>query len=268
MSVVATGVAVALVATAGVSAANGPNTVALKVRVTGLGTIGVTGNHSYTCRSVPCIHTFHVVLGRRIVVTALPAKSWKRTSWTGACKGAAAKCSLRVRGWRIVSVTFVPPGDLRNPYPLGTAHTLAGGWRVKIHSATIDATAEVEAVVDTSTGQHPNAPPPAGAHYTLVNLSLTHAGSGSGNVHDLLSGRDGPFSSLSAQGDLSGQYVYPPDVCEPPQPDLGDTGHISGGQTVTANLCYEIPSQDASTIRLSGEAVPGGLERFVWFALR
>jgi hypothetical protein len=265
ISVVAAGAILALVATANASATGRPGTVPLKVRVTGLGTVRVTGSGSFTCREYPCVHTFHVQKGRRIVVNASAAKGWKLTKWTGACKGSAPKCSLRLRGRHTVAVTFVPPGNWLNPYPLGKAVTLDGGFRVKVNSATIDATSEVEAVFDPDTGDHANDPPSAGAQYTLVNVSLTYVGSGGfpSDIDSFLYAR----SQLGAEGEVSG--LYPPDFCEPPQPDADSGGQLVKGQTVTGNLCYEIASDDASTLRLMGVASgPSSPQYLVWFALR
>lgn len=253
------------VAAGDASAAGRPGTVPLKVRVTGLGTVRVTGSGSFTCREYPCVHTFHVPKGRRIVVRAVAAKGWKLTKWAGACTGSRATCSLRLRSWRIAAVTFVPPGNWLNPYRLRTAATLAGGWRVKVNSATIDATSEVEAVVDPETGDHPNPAPTAGAQYTLVNVSLTYVGSGGypSDVDSFLNA----LSQLGAEGEVSG--LYPPDFCEPPQPDADSGGQLVTGQTVTGNLCYEIASDDASTLRLMGVASgPSSPQYLVWFALR
>lgn len=265
ISVVAGGAILALVATANASATGRPGTVPLKVRVTGLGTVRVTGSGSFTCREYPCVHTFHVRKGRRIVVNAAAAKGWKLTKWTGACKGSVPRCSLRLRGWHTTAVTFVPPGNWLNPLPLGKAMTLDGGFRVKVNSATIDATSEVEAVVDPDTGDHPNDPPPAGAQYTLVNVSLTYVGS-QGFPTDIDSFLYA-LSQLGAQGEVSG--LYPPDFCEPPQPDADSGGQLAKGQTVTGNLCYEIASDDASTLRLLGLATGTGRTQYlVWFALR
>ena len=43
-------------------------------------------------------------------------------------------------------------GPLPNPYPLGTAATLQGGWQLKVNSALINADSEVEAVIDPNSG--------------------------------------------------------------------------------------------------------------------
>jgi hypothetical protein len=158
MRLAATTTLVGLIGAASASAAHAPRTVALKVSVTGSGTLHLAG-HSFTCR-MACSRTFQIPRGRRIVVRASAAASWKLTKWSGACKGFAGRCSVRLERRGNVAVRFVPPGNHLNPYPLGTAVTTSGGWRVKVNSATIDATAEVEAV-------HNQPPPPAGFHTPL-----------------------------------------------------------------------------------------------------
>jgi hypothetical protein len=172
---------------------------------------------------------------------------------------------MRLKSWHAVAVTFVPPGNWLNPYRLGTAHQLEGDWRVKVNSATIDATSQVEAVVDPDSGDHPNDAPAAGFQYTLVNVSLTYVGDGGfpSDIDSFLYG----LSQLGTQGEVSG--LYPPDFCDPPQPDADSGGQLVKGQTVTGNLCYEIASDDARTLRLGGFALGAGSPQYlVWFALR
>jgi len=267
MSAVLAGALVAWFATTGASAAGRPNTVPLKVRITGLGTVHVTGSGSFTCRSYPCVHTFHVQRGQRIVVAASAAKGWKLTSWTGVCKGSGAKCRLRLKGWHVVALTFVPPGNWLNPIPLGKAVALEGGWSVKVNSATINANSQVEAVVDPDTGDQVNPAPDPGSQYALVNLSLTYLGDGAfpgSTVDSFLYG----LSQLGTMGEVNA--VYPPDFCEPPLPDADSGGSAVKGQTVTGNLCYEISTDDASTLKLLGVARSqiGRPQFLVWFALR
>src|SRR5947207_2360511 len=169
---------VGVLAASSASAVTAPRTVALHVTVNGSGTVRVPGHPAFTCHasfptSSHCRHTFRVRRGRRIVVKESPASGWKLWRWTGACHGSAASCSLRVKARRFgfVTASFVPPGDRLNPYPLGTAAPLTGGWQLKVNSAVLNADAEVEAVTDQY-GNPVNSPPPAGAQYTLVNVSM------------------------------------------------------------------------------------------------
>jgi len=261
---VATAAVVGLLLASGASAAKAPRTVALKVKWTGSGTVHVTGNKAFTCRAtVPtgntCLHTFHVRRGRRIVLKAVPLAGWKMTAWAGACKGSAATCSLKLKARRSVGVTFVPPGDRLNPYPLGTSVLVAEGWRLKVNSAIINADTQVEAVTDQY-GDHLNPPPPAGAQYTLVNATMTYVGGGSSGVAAYVLG----YAVIKGAGNAG----YAPDwQCTPPSPDLGAVGDIYSGQSATGNLCYEIASNDASTLLLSALGTNGQADQTVWFAL-
>jgi hypothetical protein len=244
------------------SAVTAPRTVALHLTVNGSGTVRVPGNPAFTCQasfrtSSHCRHTFQVRKGRRIVLKESPASGWKLWKWTGACHGSAASCSLRVKARRFgfVTASFVPPGDRLNPYPLGRAVDLGDGWRLEVNSATINADAEVEAVTDQY-GDHVNPPPPAGAQYTLVNVSMTYTGGGSASLGDYLYS----YGNLDAEG--AGNAPYQVGYCTPPPVDLSAVGQVLSGQTETGNLCYEIASDDASTLLLSGTAFVN------WFALR
>jgi hypothetical protein len=246
----ATAALAALLGAASASAAHAPRTVALKVRITGSGTIHLAA-HSFSCR-VGCSRTFQIPRGRRIVIRASATAGWKLTKWSGACKGSAGSCSLRLKRRGNAAVKFVPPGNHSNPYPIGTAVVTSGGWTVKVNSATLNADSQVEAV-------HNQPPPPSDEQYTVVNLTMTAPVGG------------GPFDLgdfLFYQQQMQGSFKYTPDTCEPPQPDLGTVGQVSSGATVTGNLCYEIATNDAATLMLTGYVPTGTNPRQAWFALR
>jgi hypothetical protein len=191
------------------------------------------------------------------VVRESPATGWKLTRWSGAFHGTAASCSLRPKARRFVTATFVPPGDRLNPYPIGTAATLTQGWRLKVNSAIINADAEVEAVTDPDSGFPLNSPPPAGAQYTLASVSMTYLGGGTRSLPGYLD-----YGVLTVGSSNAGYNLF---GCQPPPLDLGsDFTPVSSGQTVTGNLCFEIASNDAGTLLLNAEGIPGA----VWFALR
>lgn len=255
---------VGLLAASSASAVTAPRTVALHVTVNGSGTVRVPGHPAFTCHasfptSSHCRHTFQVRKGRRIVVRASPASGWKLWRWTGACHGSAASCSLRVKARRFgfVTASFVPPGDRLNPYPLGTTATLQDGWQLKVNSALINADTEVEAVIDPYSGSPANPPPPAGAQYTLVNVSMTYQEGGSYSL---------PVYLLGVQAEGAGNAGYNVDACQPPPLDLdSDFTPVFSGQTVTGNLCFEITSNDAASLLLQGRGTAG---LPAWFALR
>jgi hypothetical protein len=162
---------------------------------------------------------------------------------------------VKARRFGFVTASFVPPGDRLNPYRLGAAAKLTQGWQMKVNSATINADAAVEAVTDQY-GNPVNSSPPAGAQYTLVNVSLTYTGAGSRSL-------PGYLQSVQAVG--ASNVGYNGYGCTPPPLDLNsDFTPVSSGQTVTGNLCFEIASNDAASLLLQGQGI--GLP--VWFALR
>jgi hypothetical protein len=251
--------AVAVPIASSASAVAAPRPVELHLTVNGSGTLRVPGHPAFVCHahfptSAHCRHTFYVRKGQRIVIKESPASGWKLWRWSGlACHGSAASCSLRVKARRFgfVTASFLPPGDRLNPYPLGTAGTLQNGWRLKVNSATLNADAAVEAVDNQP-------PPPAGAQYTLVSVSMTYQGSGSSSLPAL------GLVGVLAEG--AGNVGYNVGGCLPPPLDLGsDFAPVSSGQTVTGNLCFQIASKDAASLLLRGRGVDGLSD---WFALR
>lgn len=262
--VAAAGVVGVLVASSA-SAATAPRTVPLHLTVNGSGTLRVPGHPAFICHahfpiSAHCRHTLYVRRGQRIVIKESPASGWKMWKWSGlACHGSAANCSLRVKARRFgfVTASFLPPGDRLNPYQLGRAATLQGGWQLKVNSALINANTEVEAVIDPDSGLPANPPPSAGAQYALVNVSMTYQGGGSSSL---------PGYLLGVQAEGAGNAGYGVDGCQPPPFDLNsDFTPVFSGQTVSGNLCFEIASNDAATLLLQGRGVDG---LSAWFALR
>jgi hypothetical protein len=255
-----------LLAASSASAVTAPRTVALHVTVNGSGTVRVPGNPAFTCSasfpgSSHCRHTFQVRKGRRIVLKESPASGWKLWSWTGACHGSAASCSLRVKARRFgfVTASFVPPGDRLNPYPLGMPVPLSDpantGWRMTVNSLTPNANAQVEAA-------NGNVPPPPGHQYAVVNLSLTLLNGGPIELKDFTMGR------LLTEAH---NHDYLTAECTAPSPDLTKANSISSGQTVTGNLCFVIFTTDARKLELSANdevtTAYGVAAETRWFAL-
>jgi len=128
---------------------------------------------------------------------------------------------------------------------------------LKVNSALIKADSEVEAVIDPYSGlPDANPPPPAGAQYTLVNVSMTYQGGGSYSL---------PGYLLGVQAVGAGNAGYNVDGCQPPPLYLdSDFTPVFSGQTVTGNLCFEIASNDAASLLLQGRGTAG---LPAWFAL-
>jgi hypothetical protein len=258
--------AVALVGllAAGSAPAKSSASLLLVVTVRGSGSVRAEGR-SFSCAAKSCRHTFRILRERTVVVRASPHKGWKLTKWAGPCGRVAGVCSLRLKSRRSVAVgfVFVAPGDRLNPYPLGRTATVVevGGedWRLKVDSATINANTQVDAVLDPLTGQPANQPPPIGAQYSLVNLSLTSLGGGSSLLGDV----GGVLSRIETEGRWN--IAYKPDSCAPPPPDLGTVRSVFFGRTEIGNLCFAIGSNDAGTLQLRALGRGG---RTSWFALR
>jgi len=157
-------------------------------------------------------------------------------------------------------VTFLPPGARENPYPLGKAVTLQQGWRLRVNSAIFKADAEVEAVTDQH-GNPINLPPPAGAQYTLVKVTVTRVGVAPRQLAEYV------LEKLwTTPADGAPTYGF---ACTPPPLDLSAVLLVSPGQAETGNLCFEIASNDANTLMLEGQGVTAHTgQRIVWFALR
>jgi hypothetical protein len=189
------------------------------------------------------------------VVKAVPLKGWKLTKWTGACKGSQSTCSLRLSDRWWATVTFAPPGDFSNPYPVGRSVLLYGDLLTKVNSVTIDADAQVEAVPAPISG-FANPPPPAGAQYTLVNVSVTFTGAPGSGGQDVL--------RLTLAVGRS-KVLYEPNTCTPPDPSLQSVVTIYQDQPVIGNACYEIASKDAKSLRLMGKL--GNTDQSVYLAL-
>jgi hypothetical protein len=200
------------------------------------------------CSSL-CHFTVKTGTGTQLRLVAAPATSWRFASWRGCTlEPQATVCHLRLPHTGRVTATFGAPGSRQNPYPLGTAATLYQ-WRFKVNSATINADAEVEA--------YGNLPPAAGAQYTLVNVTATYLGGGSGSISFWLTQEE----DMVALGASNAEYGFSPQ-CGP----LAD--QVFSGQSVTGNLCFEIASNDASTLLLNGSLNKYDLYQNIWFALR
>lgn len=239
------------------SAVAAPPIVPLHLTINGSGTLRVSGNPAFTCHahfptSSHCRHTFYIRKGRRIVIKESPASGWRLWSWTGACHGSAASCSLRVKARRFGSVTasFVPPGNRFNPYPLGTAVTLAWGWRLTVDAANLNDPAAIDPV---NCG-----PLKPGYQAALITVSVTNEGVYANDPSDYLS----TFLVFRSQ-------KFGDDSCG----TLGEnfSGTLDPGHTRTGDMNVVIPSKYAaitvlggySTLPTTGEPGPPD----VWFAL-
>jgi hypothetical protein len=243
------------------------------VRVAGRVTVGIKGwgavtpgkgftrHRSIVCRRASC-RSKSVAAGRahRVTLRAKPYKGWKLAGWHGACKGTRPACTIHltrkpvVGGARRASVkavfVAVAPGLTRkNPIPLGQTAAIGGGFEWRINSFT--------PAVQLSP------PAPAGKQYAVANVTATFVGGG-GNA----TGQ--PASVVQNNFDVSGgqNAVYSWGQCPVgPEPDLSqDPRVLSPGQSATGNVCWEIASSDAASLKAEiTHWNPSGAT--TWFAL-
>lgn len=253
----------------GMASAAKASTVTLKLTLSGAGTVKVSGKSTIRCELYAsgamntCHHTLHVKKGSSMTLVATASTFQKLGPWKGACKGTVPRCKLRMTRNKRVTATFIRPsypGARSNPYPLGSTVTLTGGWQFKVNSATLNATAEVEAVKDQH-GNPVNPPPAAGNQYALVNATVTYVGADPSYLGERIK------SDLLAEADHDLNPYYPDDQCTPPPLDLGSVGEVTTGQSATGNLCLEITSSDAPTLMLGGYVTMGQNTDLFWFAL-
>jgi hypothetical protein len=234
---------------------------ALTVSITGQGSVLLSTGRHVTC-TTSCRRTVLVRAGSRVTLSTQPGMGWKFGAWSGACRGTATACKVRMNRAVRVGVTFIAPGARENPFPLGQAVEVRDNWQVKVISATLDATEQVRAFAQQK-GYY-WFPPSPGAQFMLVNFSATYLGGGSTNFGPLM-------FSLKAMGAHNAGYGVD-DECASPLPDLryARDDDTFSGQTVTGNLCFGIASNDADSLLLSvpvGETALGSLT-YLWFALR
>ena len=156
-----------------------------------------------------------------------------------------------------MTVTFVPPGDRSNPYPMH-AWEPTFDWEVKVNSVKLNADA------DFST------PPRSGHQYVVVNLSMTSLSTGNALPSQVV--YDIADAGVPTEGGSATKYE--PFYCPSSLPPI-QGGTIYAGETATGNVCYEVASYDVSSLELGGFYAYGppystyytGQAPMVWFGL-
>jgi hypothetical protein len=136
--------------------------------------------------------------------------------------------------------------------PVGSPATLGDGWRIAVTRVVPNATGLVLAE------NRFNEPPAPGREFFLVRISATYTGSGS----DVLSSYR--FRVLGASGvSRASRYKNSCGVT----PNVLTYKQVSSGETISGNLCWQVPVFDARTLVMFDDA-PFDKERRVWFALQ
>ena len=226
----------------------------LYVSITGVGGVrlasGFVGNGSVVrCTTQVCPgHAAFTVVGNHATVSAIPARGWKLLAWHGSCTGRKLTCTVHFNRDAYVTAVFAPtvPGLARsNPVPLGTAATIADGFRLRVVSVTPYARLPY--------------PPPNGAEYFVANIAATYVGGGAGDLAPL-------YNNLEAIGAQNVAYNTSENGCPNfgPAPVFPVGGQLVSGQTRAGNICWVIARNDVASLELF---IGSGFTHTTWFAL-
>jgi Divergent InlB B-repeat domain len=221
---------------------------------------GMLAHRTVNCTRQSCPAVNYLSRGRRVTLTEKPYAGWKFSGWHGACKGKRPKCTInaaRVRpnvyGERDMHVgaTFVPVAQgitHDNPIRLGTTASVGQGWRMRVNSVM------------------PNAQllpaPPAGADYFAANVTIGYFGGASST----------PENYLTWQSIGSHHTPYNPgsSPCpnQGPQPTLDTFDPLLSGQSRSGYVCWQIATNDATSLELYIGSGSLNYPGTTWFALR
>lgn len=239
------------------SSATKPKPYWLKLKVTKGGFVRYGKSRVRCHAATACVFAIQVGTRKSVRLQAIPSAGWKFTGWSG-CKSATGSCKLSLPHKGTVGVTFIRPGARANPIPLHRAWKVGLGWTIQVMSVTPDARG---LVIDNASGAPHQAA--SGAQLLMLDVAATYSGGGDpslafannwyvkgGGYLLYLDGSDcGPSVDVSLPA---------PDL----QTKIKNNQAVRTGQTVTGNVCFEVPSDVASALLLNatyGDA---------WFALR
>lgn len=140
--------------------------------------------------------------------------------------------------------------DENSPVPMGEAIVL-GSWRIGVSDALLDATDFILEYVDF------NEPPDEGSQYVVVELSGVFLGDPFGQpVFDwALVGPDFEHIPAGLECGVVPESIY-------------DVGDVPTGTQFTANVCFEVPSDQVDEDLMLTLGVPDAEGRQRYFALR
>ena len=254
-----------LVLVAAASARTPAPTVTLKIAISGAGTVTVSNGPSIKC-STTCHRSVRVTKGSHVTLVAKPGRLGKLAPWRGACKGAAPRCSFHVTRKERVNATFIPPGARTNPIPLETGWAIGNGWKLKVVASTPNAYGKV---IDVPSGALLT--PAPDMQFFMFEIVLTYTSPGSAYLEAMAQnwfteGRHNVkyFYFGGSECGTFGQVSLPtPDL----QPTILTDDPVTSGQSVEGNICFQVASNDASTLLLqTARTQHDGAFNF-WFAL-
>jgi hypothetical protein len=250
---VATALAVPAVALAGSTAAR----VTLTLQVIGPGAVVASPPGTRCAGYLRRVHVCRTsyATGTRVRLTAVPTATGKLSSFRGVL-GSGLSRILTMNPSRLVTATFVkrpapsppPPapavGTRANPVPLGAATDITFSvsnerWRLRIVSTQPNATAAVMAENQF------NDPPAAGNQFFIATVEVTY-----------VSGVQAWNPGIRVANDL--RAVGPSNVvyttfgstsrCGVIPDDISDKGDLLAGASMSGNICWQVPSAEASSL--------------------
>ncbi len=233
----------------------------LSIAIQGSGVVHLSNGYEIGCTARSCGGSATFSLPPNVTMTATPAHGWKLVGWNGACNGTAPVCTLSGRGPWHASVTFALPtraklGTRSDPVPLGKPFAIGAGWQLTVVSAIPDDTQTPLAGNNTA--------PPAGAQDFLASVKATYTGGGSASVGDVNLDAIGVDNYTYDAAAYSCGIILPSPALERSQP-------LFSGQSVTGNVCWQVASNDAASLKLdahTSRVVGSGFTQSTWFALR
>lgn len=142
------------------------------------------------------------------------------------------------------------PGTTDNPVRLGTAAAIGEGWNFTVSAYVPDATKEVLAEDEF------NEAPPDGFQYALAAVAATY--DGTDPTTSMFDVDVGVISPSDFETDMFSCPVLVPN-------ELDTSIEVSPGDTVTGNVCFMLPTAEATTVVIYATA--GFVNDDVYFAL-
>jgi hypothetical protein len=128
-------------------------------------------------------------------------------------------------------------GTRGNPFPVGT-RVSNSAWAVTVNNTNFDAWPVIEAANIF------NDPPSQGGQDVLTNFTISYLGPGSTTLSDLI-------IDLGVVGQSGVEYKsFVNDCGVEPSPSEIDYSTLFSGATIQLNLCWQVASNDASTLEL------------------
>jgi hypothetical protein len=239
----------------------------IKIGVRGWGSVVLGRGFVDKYHAVKCLQESWCVASRfassgLAVAKAYPRKGWKFVRWTGACMGKKPKCTVSLEhartdrlGYRHarLAATFVAavPGFTRSwPVPFGHFGSTdpGNGYRLRVNSVTANASLSPAA--------------PAGTHYFVANITVTHRdGTSSDSVVSLA---NFALSLISSTSYIPYTLSGGPCPNDGPAPQLNTLGGLESGlSAITGNVCWTVPAHNTSSLVLAHD----GHTYKTWFAL-